>query len=104
MEQFSVTRHQSGSFAFVGSHCLQYTPDPATCILPFFVFLSETATSAGPVPLILYFTDQVWAEALLGCFRTFVWLAHLASTIINSHKYACVHECVPVHADLCVRV
>lgn len=68
MEQFSVTRHQSGSFAFVGSHCLQYTPDPATCILPFFVFLSETATSAGPVPLILYFTDQVQAGAVLGPF------------------------------------
>jgi hypothetical protein len=31
------------------------------------VFL-KTAISVGPVPPILYFTDQVWAGALLGRF------------------------------------
>ena len=38
-----------------------------SCVLPFFVFL-KTAISVGPVPPILYFTDQVWAGALLGRF------------------------------------
>ena len=30
--------------------------------------LLAAAISVGPVPPILYFTDQVWAGAVLGCF------------------------------------
>ena len=43
-----------------------YTPDPVSCPSLFFL----TANSVNSVPPILYFTDQVWAGALLGhCVR-----------------------------------
>ena len=36
---------------------------------------SKTAISVGPVPPILYFTTQVWAGAVLGCFvRALRWV------------------------------
>ena len=42
--------------------------------MPFLVF-SKTAISVGPVPPILYFTTQVWAGAVLGCFvRALKWV------------------------------
>jgi len=42
--------------------------------LPFFVFF-KTAISVGPVPPTLYFTDQVWVGAVLGCFvRALRWV------------------------------
>jgi hypothetical protein len=38
-----------------------------SCVLPFSLFF-KTAISAGPFLPILYFTDQIWAGAVLGRF------------------------------------
>ena len=34
-------------------------------VLPFVVFFKD-ANSAGPIPPVLYFTDQVWTGTVLG--------------------------------------
>ena len=57
-----------------------YTPDPVSCPSLFFL----TANSVNSVPPILYFTDQVWAEAVLDRFARALELGHRTCCILGA--------------------
>jgi len=48
-------------------------------VLPFVVFFKD-ANSAGPIPPVLYFTDQVWTGTVLGCFARALRLVKVLGT------------------------